>query len=561
MGNRSTRLYFFVACLFSVSLQAQELTQIVTVTYSDQTLGHVLDDLSKNYDLKFSYSADYIPLESKIWVRPGDKKLSEALDDICDQASVAYRPIGGQLVLKYKEKEAKRTSSAKVKPLRPKPLPKSVPQTTPIYSEAPTPVPPIQEKTDPFSPLAKQSIKTIPGGNKVVELDAEVVEVTPYVTSSQLTVGDNRLAQISLLPFLGTNADKSEYITNNVSVNIFWGTNGGVDGVEVGGFVNTIVEDVQGVQVAGFGNTVKGNVIGTQVGGLFNTSGGEVQGLQAAGLFNVSNQSKAVQASGLFNVSAKQTMGIQASGLFNVAGRGNQVSQASALFNVAGGHATTQISGLFNVGGDIGWGQISPLFNVGKKVDGFQIGLINIADSVGGLPIGILNIIRHGYNKVELSSSESLLANFGLKLGVKGFYNIISLGARWDQLEVVNGNETINGNFMTWGVGYGLGTAITFSPRFLVNIEAITMHINEAEPWTNELNQLNQLKLLFDLRLGRGSSSVFFGPVGNLMLSKVYNEDTQEYGSLVAPYTLRESTSANGVNSQMWLGFTGGIRF
>ena len=71
---------------------------------------------------------------------------------------------------------------------------------------------------------------------------------------------------------------------------------------------------------------------------------------------------------------------------------------------------------------------------------------------------------------------------------------------------------------------------------------------------------LNQVKLLFDLRMGR-KSSVFFGPVGNLMLSRVYNEDTQEYGSLVAPYALHESTSADGVNTQMWLGFTGGIRF
>jgi len=560
MGNRNTRLFIALSCLIMASgVQAQQLTQIVSVDYSNEPLGEVLDDLSRDYDVKFSYSVDYIPLQSKVWVKLDEKQLSEALDVICDQVSVAYRPIGGQVVLKYQEKEDKRTSAAKVTLLKPKPLPKSVPQTTPIYSEAPTPIP-YQETTDPFSPLAKQSIKTIPGGDKVIELDAEVVEVSPYVTSSKFTVGDNRLAQISLLPFLGTNADKSEYITNNVSVNVFWGTNGGVDGVEVGGLVNTIVEDVQGVQVAGFGNSVKGDVTGTQVGGLFNTSGGEVQGLQAAGLFNVSNRAKAVQASGLFNVSAKQTSGVQAAGLFNVAGRGNRISQASALFNIAGGHATTQISALFNVGGDIGWGQISPLFNVGRKVEGFQIGLINVADSVGGLPIGLLNIIRHGYNKVELSSSESLLANFGLKLGVKGFYNIISLGARWDELEIVNGNETVNGNFMTWGVGYGLGTAITFSPRFLVNIEAITMHINEAEPWTNELNQLNQVKLLFDLRLGR-KSSVFFGPVGNLMLSKVYNEDTQEYGSLVAPYALQESTSANGVNTKMWVGFTGGIRF
>ncbi len=558
MGNRNVRLFFTLALLGStLALQAQQLTQLVTVKYSNEPLGDVLDDISRNYDVKFSYSVDYIPLESKVWVKVEDQHLSEALDEICEQASVAYRSIGGQIVLKYQEKK-KKTSYLAVGMLKPKPLPKSVPQTTPIYSEEPIV---IRKKTDPFSPIQKTSIKSIPGGNKVIALDAEIVQVSPMVTSdASFTVGDNRLAQVSLLPFLGTNAGKSEYITNNVSVNVFWGTNGGVDGVEVGGFVNTIVDDVNGVQVAGIGNTVKGNVTGTQVGGFFNTTGGRVQGLQAAGLFNVSSQAQAVQASGLFNVTAKETSGVQASGLFNVAGKAEQVSQASALFNIAGGNATAQFSGLFNVGRDIGWGQISPLFNVGRKVKGFQIGLINIADSVGGLPIGILNIIKHGYNKVELSSSESLFANFGLKLGVKGFYNIISLGARWDDLEIQEAGEQINGTFMTWGLGYGLGTAITFSPRVLLNIEAISMHINEAEAWTKELNQLNQVKLLLDVRMGK-KSSVFLGPVGNLMLSKLYDADTQKYGSLVTPYAMYEKTSAEGVNMKMWVGFTGGIRF
>lgn len=558
MGNRNVRLFITLALLGStLAMQAQQLTQIVTVTYSDEPLGAVLDDISRTYDIKFSYSVDYIPLQSKVWVNVEDQELSEALDRICDQTSVVYRPIGGQVVLKYQKKE-KLSSDVSLGRLKSKPLPKSVPQTTPIYSEAP---PATREKTDPFSPIQKTSIKSIPGGNKVIELDAEIVQVSPMVTSDDFfTVGDNRLAQVSLLPFLGTNADKSEYITNNVSVNVFWGTNGGVDGVEIGGLVNTIVEDVNGVQVAGFGNTVKGNVTGTQVSGLFNTAGGRVQGLQAAGLFNISSKAQAVQASGLFNISAKETSGVQASGLFNVAGKAEQVSQASALFNIAGGNATAQFSGLFNVGRDISWGQISPLFNVGRKVKGFQIGLINVADSVGGLPIGILNFIKHGYNKVELSSSESLFANFGLKLGVKGFYNIISLGARWDDLEIQDGGEQSNGTFMTWGLGYGLGTAITFSPRVLLNIEAISMHINEAEAWTKELNQLNQVKLLLDVRMGR-KSSVFFGPVGNLMLSKLYDADTQKYGSLVTPYAMYEETSAEGVNTKMWVGFTGGIRF
>ncbi len=44
-------------------LQAQQLTQIVSVDYSNEPLGEVLDDLSRDYDVKFSYSVDYIPLQ------------------------------------------------------------------------------------------------------------------------------------------------------------------------------------------------------------------------------------------------------------------------------------------------------------------------------------------------------------------------------------------------------------------------------------------------------------------------------------------------------------------
>ena len=51
----------------------------------------------------------------------------------------------------------------------------------------------------------------------------------------------------------------------------------------------------------------------------------------------------------------------------------------------------------------------------------------------------------------------------------------------------MNGTQTTEERLMTWALGYGFGTAITFSPRTLMNIEAIAMHVNEREAWTNDL--------------------------------------------------------------------------
>ena len=160
-----------------------------------------------------------------------------------------------------------------------------------------------------------------------------------------------------------------------------------------------------------------------------------------------------------------------------------------------------------NIAGDVDYAQISPIMNIAKNVKGFQFGLINVADTVSGVPIGLLNLVRHGYNRVEIFASESLVANAGLKLGAKSFYNIFQIGARLDN-EIVtdlNGNENKE-SLLTWGFGYGIGTAINLNRTSLLNIELVGMHINEKEQWTDELNLLGQLRLLVDMRLGRRTS-------------------------------------------------------
>lgn len=562
----STRLYTLLLSLFTLgaSLQAQQLSQRVSLDYSNERLGYVLTDISTVYDVRFSYSSDFIPVDQRVSIQVDNQPLSMALDDLFETTSVQYKTIGGQVVLRRTHNKPQQLSQTS--------LPKKVKQTSPIHQE---PADPnalaiakrkqimMRNRPDKLEPIQKSTLHELPGGDSMIELDLEQYKIAFEELDIEEEEEDTRFAQISILPYIGTNALKSNEVTNNVSVNLFWGTNGGVAGVELGGFVNTVVNDVYGMQIAGMGNMVGGEVVGTQIGFLFNYCRGRTQGIQASGLFNVTGSGDAVQFAGLFNSARGDFSGLQAAGLLNHS-KGNSGVQIAGLNNISSGNTKTQISGLFNVAKDVESGQVSALFNVGKKVNGFQIGLINIADTISGTPIGLLNIIKHGYNRVELSSQEALIANFQLKLGARSFYNIFHFGARWDDIMVTTvDNQTEESSVMTWGLGYGLGTAVTLSTRSLVNLELMSIHVNEREAWTNTLNLLNQFKILFDYRIGK-QTSVFLGPSYNAMLSKLEDPETGTIGSSISPYSFYNQTFENGnsnTNLQMWVGLNAGIRF
>lgn len=554
----------FVFAFFSglVSLHGQVLEQRVTLRYSNKPLGEVLAHISEGYDVRFSYSPDFIPVGRKVTLNVNNEPLSVALDGLSSQLPIAYAAIGGQVLLRPDKNRENQMGQLQT-------LTGSVRQKSPIYPNEPI----VDSKTkaererlmrrmypigEPKNPLVIKS-----GGESYREVDLsafylplpETVEEERQ-TPARKNTGDTRLAQISLLPFLGTNALRSNEITNKFSVNLLWGTNGGVDGMEVGGFVNNVKNDVRGVQVAGFGSTVGGTVSGTQVSGLFSIIGDSLTGVQASGLINISGNAQAVQAAGLSNVTNGSFTGVQAAGLFNVSGEANGL-QAAGLFNYSGGRAKSQFSGLFNIAEDVQVGQASALLNVGRKVSGFQIGLINIADTVSGVPIGLLNIVKHGYNRFEISANDALFANVSLKLGAYRFYNIIHLGARWDK-EPGNPGAAA----MSWGLGYGLGTALPLNPRLLLNIEAVAIHINEMERWTTDLNLLNQLRFTLDFHREGRRTSFFAGPVANVLVSKRYDPDTGTVGSTVVDpsYTLLDHTKG-GANVKLWAGLQAGVRF
>ena len=173
------------------------------------------------------------------------------------------------------------------------------------------------------------------------------------------------LVHISLITPLGTNGLESWNTVNHLSLNLFAGYSGGLDGLEVAGFANALKGDMRGIQVAGFCNNTFGDADGFEIAGFWNYNHRNVKGMQIAGFANLT----------------RGTMeGIQVSGFINYA----------------------------------------------KVVKGLQIGYINIADTIeSGMPIGFISFVKDGYRVVQIGGNETFMGEISYKSGIERFYNNI----------------------------------------------------------------------------------------------------------------------------------------
>lgn len=559
---------FFLLAI-GVPAQGDILSTSVTFQFDNLRLQEALTDISKRYQVLFSYSSDQINVRQRVTARGNDLPLSKGLDRIFENTPIIYTQVGSHIVLKKDPNKAagKTGSSRHNRQKEQKPELDNEQSVAFVKHQEP----PEAEKTSSDTVLTLQMPGTAPvrQEGKMHPFDETLLNFEKWrfhADWTTLNTSDKRFAQVSLIPFVGTNTDRSEDLTNNISMNLLWGVNGGVDGMEVGGGLNTVKNDVRGFQAALIGNQVGRNVTGTQVGGLFNHNGGTTRGLQAAGIFNFAERTEAAQTAGLINWVQEEAAGIQAAGLFNHSGGNARAIQASGIFNASGGdvkiqtagafnlsrgNARVQISGIFNMANDVQIGQIGGVVNLAKgEMKGLQIGLLNISDTVSGIPIGLINIVKHGYNRFEIYTSEIFYGNFQLKLGANAFYNIFHVGARIPQAD---------GSYL-WGIGYGIGTVSMLSPKNHLNFELMAMHINEDEPWTNTLNSIGELRFLWSHQLYK-KAGFFIGPTFNVMMSMLRNPETGEIRSGVVPYTLVDKDLSRNTNLKGWIGANVGFRF
>ena len=86
------------------TVSGQDLEKKVSISYTDASLEIVLAELSRRYELKFSYSKDLVELTKKITLVIERGSIRQVLEGISDQADIQYQLIGHQIVLKRKSK-------------------------------------------------------------------------------------------------------------------------------------------------------------------------------------------------------------------------------------------------------------------------------------------------------------------------------------------------------------------------------------------------------------------------------------------------------------------------
>ena len=541
--------WIFIMCLLfatnALFAQVAMMEKKVTIQYFNVELEEALEGISKDYDVNFTYSIDRISVDQIVSADVENTPLSLALEELLEETDITYANIGDQVILKVDlEKRkllAERRAQKKVVP-KPKPEPpKWVKQNVTMSLQIANYHSPTRYLEEPEYEMGIYPVWDPFYYNVTLEEEIEFFVDDIFDESPD----GEKLAQITLFGNVGTNMNNNSTTTNKVSANILWGHNGGVNGTEVGGLVNSVVNDVKGVQIAGVGNVVGGEVEGTQVGGVFNVNRGTIKGIQVAGIINVGKEIKGVQAAGILNVARKGSSGIQAAGIANIAGRESKGGmQAAGILNINGG--TTNL-------------QVAPILNVGRNVKGCQIGLINIADTIGGASIGLINIVRNGYNRVEFSGADVLYFNTELKLGSKGFYNIFHAGFR-----------PLNRDEGHYAFGYGFGTFIrTKKKRLSHNLEILATQVMDISrpadlggQSSKKLNLLNQFRWTIDYRVGR-KTSIFIGPTINVMVSKLVDQTTNEYALDILPYTIFEHVSLDVEPTYLagWVGINAGIRF
>lgn len=387
-------------------------------------------------------------------------------------------------------------------------------------------------------PLVEQtlniSLRPLPPEVKTVEKampTAFNMNQTPFIAalvpSKSITMADNvqvieeRFAQISFLPFLGSNRFVSGMLTNRFSLNVLAGYSGGVRGIEVGGLLNMNRGDMKGVQIGGFGNIVGKNTEGVQVGGFFNVTAEKMTGLQVAGFTNIAVDTiQGIQISGFANFLRRGMIGSQVAGFANFTSQNVDGLQVAGFANVAIKDVKLgQISGFANYCQDVGGVQVAGFTNVASGTNravqvagflnyatdlhGLQLSVINVADTVSaGVPIGFFSFVRKGFHPIEIFADELFWFNLAFKTGINAFYNAFSAGFN---------------NELSY-VGYGLGTQGYITPRFAIGLETNARVFVSTGTTTELKGSQGQIKATFNYKIAR-HFTITAGPSFNVMIN------------------------------------------
>lgn len=201
----------------------------------------------------------------------------------------------------------------------------------------------------------------------VLSLTLSLVLFSSVIKAQENEASSTQGTQFTFAYPLGTNGVDAIHVSNEFSLNVLYGVNGGLDGLEIGGLMNYNHGEVNGMQLAGIGNINREKTTGMMLSGCFNLTLDDAEGVQLSDI----------------NVAAGDFNGVQ-------------------------------------VG----------VINYAKKLQGVQVGVVNVVgEDNGALPIGLINVVRGGYYELEFVAGEVLYTNVNYKMGVERFYTIFKMGS------------------------------------------------------------------------------------------------------------------------------------
>lgn len=601
-------LLLFLISTLTINLKSQNssvppLEREVTLSISNESVPFVLNAISQQTAVVFSYSPNVISTTNKISIDVKAKSVRHTLNTIFT-GTVKYKVKGKYIILQKNEALAKeevvvegylydsqtgdKLTNATVYNKEQK-----VSTITDEYGYFKLEVP-----TDAANPELKVSkegysdtlLAPISGNLNYVNVELSTkqkIEETPLLIEPTLEKEKHRIKmpewlipnrllintknisdtlfskfQFSLIPFVSTNKLLSGKTVNDYSLNMTIGYVQGVRKVELGGIANIVREDAGYCQLAGVANVVGGLAYGFQGAGTFNAVR-EMSGIQAAGVINfvlndanyiqlggtgnfVGGKFTGVQVAGIFNIDS-EISGVQVAGVTNLTGESEGV-QVAGVLNHAKKIVGTQVAGVINNTDSLDGVQVTSIFNRAAYFKGYQIALINYADSCDGIPFGLFNFVRKGYHKIELSADEVFYSNLAFRSGVKKFHSIVSVGLSPENLD----NPV-------WMFGYGLGTTLGKSDKYLFDID-LTAHQLMKGGYFASKNSLYKLTLGLDRKISP-KTSITFGLTYNIYVTDSQSKYYSDTFSSLVPYSFTNSTSSSGTIVKTWVGGKIGIRF
>ena len=371
--------------------------------------------------------------------------------------------------------------------------------------------------------------------------------------------------QVSFLPGMGSQQLTKGLNVNSFSLNILAGYSKGISGFEIGSLANIIGGDVKGGQVAGIANIVNGQINGLQLAGVFNYTFNHVSGVQISGVGNISNNNveglqlagvsnnnkgtiNGAQISGVLNTNLRKMTGLQLAGVANIQIDKIIGCQLSGVYGIASDVKGVQFSGIMShTTHDVSGVQISSLLNKARKLNGLQIGIVNIADSIeNGVQVGLFNIVKNGYRAFEFTKDETYYCNFMYKTGGKRLYSILDAGIMKDNV----------------GVGYGMGYIQPIYKRLSINMDAIYSALLATNTSDTYQGKIMDFRLGINYRIQKHLTLT-----GGLSFNQ-YDPDKENERSGSAGKISFTGNSSNTISQAfqnnkkaMWLGWFFGVRF